>query len=184
MSINVRTKYYRQNKLELQCSLHTHSLPVTTGSGQTNIHCCSSYLYIRKLPTVRFDLCKSYPMSINYSNNSLCWPKLDKQVRGRSDTGIPRRQSWNRHAVVLVASGAHEAVLSSIMSHFVSELFEALWCWSLTTWPWNGTDERQYVYLVTFSSDVLTRQVPPNHGALYFWSCWGLMVKVNLPKGV
>jgi len=31
--------------------------------------------------------------------------RLDKQVRGRSDIGIPRRQSWNRHAVVLVASG-------------------------------------------------------------------------------
>jgi len=56
-----------------------HSLPVTTGSGQTNIHCCSSYLYIRKLPTVRFDLCKSPPMSINYSDNSLCWPKSSSQ---------------------------------------------------------------------------------------------------------
>ena len=32
--------------------------------------------------------------------------RLDKQVRGRSDTGIPRRQSWNWQAVVLVTSGA------------------------------------------------------------------------------
>ena len=79
MLLNVRNKCYRQDKLELQCSLHTHSLPVTTGPGQTNIHCCSSYLYISKLPTVRFDLCKSHPMSINYSNNSLCWPKLSSQ---------------------------------------------------------------------------------------------------------
>jgi len=79
MLINDRTKCYRQNNLERQCSLHTHSLPVTTWSGQTSIHCGRSYLYIRKLPSIRFDLCKSHPMSINYSNNSLCWPKLSSQ---------------------------------------------------------------------------------------------------------
>ena len=39
------------------------------------------------------------------------WRRPDKQVRGRSDIGIPRRQSWNRHAVVLVAS---EAVVVSV----------------------------------------------------------------------
>jgi len=45
MSINVRTKCYHQNKLELQCSLHTHSLPVTTGSGQIN-HTVVALIYI------------------------------------------------------------------------------------------------------------------------------------------
>jgi len=79
MLINVPTKYYRQDKLESQCSLHSHSLPVTTGSDQTNTHCYSSYLYIRKLPTVRFELCKSQPMNNSYSYTSLCWPKLSSQ---------------------------------------------------------------------------------------------------------
>jgi len=77
--INVQTKYYRKHKLERQSSLYTHSLPITTGSGQTNTHCYSSYLYIRKLPTVRFDLCKSHPMSNIYSYTSLCWPKVSSQ---------------------------------------------------------------------------------------------------------
>jgi len=34
---------------------HTHSLPITTGSGQTTPHYSSSYLFISKLPTIRFD---------------------------------------------------------------------------------------------------------------------------------
>jgi len=79
MLINVPTKDYRNDNLEHQSSLHTHSLPITTGSGQTNIYCYSSYLYIRKLPTVRFDLCKSHPMSNIYSHTSLCWPKVSSQ---------------------------------------------------------------------------------------------------------
>ena len=79
MLMNVRTKCYRQNKLEHQCSQLSNSLPVTTGSDQTNTHCYSSYLYIRKLPTVRFELCKSQPMNNSYSYTSLCWPKLSSQ---------------------------------------------------------------------------------------------------------
>jgi len=44
-----------------QCSLHTtHSLPITTGSGQTTRLYSSSYLCISKLPTIRFDLRKSH----------------------------------------------------------------------------------------------------------------------------
>ena len=34
---------------------------------------------IRKLSTVRFDLCKSHPMSNIYSYTSLCWPKVSNQ---------------------------------------------------------------------------------------------------------
>ena len=87
MLINVPTKDYRNDNLEHQSSLHTHSLPITTGSGQTNTHCynlmmmmmMNSYLYIRKLSTVRFDLCKSHPMSNKYSYTSLCWPKVSSQ---------------------------------------------------------------------------------------------------------
>ena len=39
---------------------HTHSLPITTGSGQTTTHYSSSYLCISNCPTIRFDLCKSH----------------------------------------------------------------------------------------------------------------------------
>jgi len=61
--INVPTKSYRTDNLEPQSSLHTHSLPrlpITTGAGQTNTHCYSSYLYIRK------ENCQ--PMDLTYAN--------------------------------------------------------------------------------------------------------------------
>jgi len=37
-------KFDRTDNLEHLSSLYTHSLPITTGSGQTNTHCYSSYL--------------------------------------------------------------------------------------------------------------------------------------------
>jgi len=48
MLINVSTKYYRNDKLERQCSLHTHSLPVTTGSGQIRFNTLLQLLFIYK----------------------------------------------------------------------------------------------------------------------------------------
>jgi len=42
-------------------STHTHSLPITTGSGQTTTHYSSSYLCISKLPDYQIWLHKSHP---------------------------------------------------------------------------------------------------------------------------
>jgi len=50
-------------------SLHTQSLPITTGSGQTNTTILQFLSITRKLQNDRFDLCKSHPLSSKYSYN-------------------------------------------------------------------------------------------------------------------
>ena len=61
-------KYYRRDDLEHQSSLYTHSLPITTGSGQTSTALLQFLSIIRKLPTERFDLCKSHPLILIQSS--------------------------------------------------------------------------------------------------------------------
>jgi len=77
MVINVPTKDYRKDKLERQCPLHTHRLPVSREPGETYTT-VTALIYIQKNSTNRFDLCKS-PMSNRYSYASLCWPEVSSQ---------------------------------------------------------------------------------------------------------
>jgi len=70
-------------------ALHTHSLPITTGSGQTTTHYSSSYLCISKLPNYQIWLMQISPPNhrvtqthithstrINYPSQSNTSPKL------------------------------------------------------------------------------------------------------------
>jgi len=61
------TSIIAENDLEYLVSLYTHSLAITTGSGQTNTTILQFLSIIRKLQNDRFDLCKSHPLSNKYS---------------------------------------------------------------------------------------------------------------------
>jgi len=63
------TSIIAENDLEYLVSLYTHSLAITTGSGQTNTTILQFLSIIRKLQNDRFDLCKSHPLSNRYSYN-------------------------------------------------------------------------------------------------------------------
>ena len=60
-------------------SSHTHSLPITTGSGQTTTPYRSIYLYIRILPNCQIWPTQISPDEYSYSYNSLYRPELSGQ---------------------------------------------------------------------------------------------------------
>ena len=70
---------------------HTHSLPITTGSGQTTRHYSSSYLCISKLPNYQIWLMQILPPSHPDSDNTLYQDKLS----GQSNTSPKLRWTGN-----------------------------------------------------------------------------------------
>jgi len=71
--------------------IHTHSLPITTGSGQTTTHYSSSYLCISKLPNYQIWLTQISPLSHPDSYNTLYQDKLS----GQSNTSPKLRWTGN-----------------------------------------------------------------------------------------
>ena len=70
---------------------HTHSLPITTGSGQTTTHYSSSYLCISKLPNYQIRSTQISPPSHPDLYNTLYQDKLS----GQSNTSPKLRWTGN-----------------------------------------------------------------------------------------
>ena len=74
-----------------QCSLQTHSLPITTRSGQTTTHYSSSYLCISKLPNYQI-----WPPQISQPSHPDSYnPLYQDKLPGQSNTSPKLRWTGN-----------------------------------------------------------------------------------------